>query len=136
VGKSGLYSFLTQPIETNPPTPSNTFAQSKIALAKSIKTKFKNMQHLYTILHHNLMIIIYMYVCEYITIVFVKAPHHLIHLLCVLSPLSPQTGTKFPFIMKLCFSSSKSMNGAWNNATSEGMIEKENEVDTKVDIYN
>ncbi|XP_070069893.1 heterogeneous nuclear ribonucleoprotein L isoform X14 [Drosophila takahashii] len=45
-------------------------------------------------------------------------------------------GTKFPFIMKLCFSSSKSMNGAWNNATSEGMIEKENEVDTKVDIYN
>jgi len=38
--------------------------------------------------------------------------------------------------MKLCFSSSKSMNGAWNNATSEGMIEKENEVDTKVDIYN
>jgi len=62
VGKSGLYSFLTQPIETNPPTPSNTFAQSKIALAKSIKTKFKNMQHLYTILHHNLMIIIYMFV--------------------------------------------------------------------------
>ncbi|XP_016988054.1 heterogeneous nuclear ribonucleoprotein L isoform X13 [Drosophila rhopaloa] len=45
-------------------------------------------------------------------------------------------GTKFPFIMKLCFSSSKSMNGAWNNAASEGMIEKENEVDTKVDIYN
>ncbi|KRJ99858.1 heterogeneous nuclear ribonucleoprotein L isoform X5 [Drosophila teissieri] len=45
-------------------------------------------------------------------------------------------GTKFPFIMKLCFSSSKSMNGAWNNATSEGMIEKENEGDTKVDIYN
>ncbi|XP_017072635.1 heterogeneous nuclear ribonucleoprotein L isoform X11 [Drosophila eugracilis] len=45
-------------------------------------------------------------------------------------------GTKFPFIMKLCFSSSKSMNGAWNNATNEGMIEKENEVDTKVDIYN
>ncbi|XP_041563356.1 heterogeneous nuclear ribonucleoprotein L isoform X13 [Drosophila gunungcola] len=48
----------------------------------------------------------------------------------------PIEGTKFPFIMKLCFSSSKSMNGAWNNATSEGMIEKENEVDTKVDIYN
>lgn len=24
-------------------------------------------------------------------------------------------GTKFPFIMKLCFSSSKTMNGAWNN---------------------
>ncbi|XP_026840999.1 heterogeneous nuclear ribonucleoprotein L isoform X2 [Drosophila persimilis] len=45
-------------------------------------------------------------------------------------------GTKFPFIMKLCFSSSKSMNGAWNNATNEGMIEKENEVDSKVDIYN
>ncbi|EDW74812.1 uncharacterized protein Dwil_GK15699, isoform A [Drosophila willistoni] len=45
-------------------------------------------------------------------------------------------GTKFPFIMKLCFSSSKSMNGAWNNATSEGMIEKENDVDSKVDIYN
>ncbi|XP_032572455.1 heterogeneous nuclear ribonucleoprotein L isoform X16 [Drosophila sechellia] len=45
-------------------------------------------------------------------------------------------GTKFPFIMKLCFSSSKSMNGAWNNAASEGMIEKENEVDSKVDIYN
>ncbi|XP_017025122.1 heterogeneous nuclear ribonucleoprotein L isoform X15 [Drosophila kikkawai] len=45
-------------------------------------------------------------------------------------------GTKFPFIMKLCFSSSKSMNGAWNNATSEGMVEKENEVDAKVDIYN
>ncbi|XP_016988053.1 heterogeneous nuclear ribonucleoprotein L isoform X12 [Drosophila rhopaloa] len=48
----------------------------------------------------------------------------------------PIEGTKFPFIMKLCFSSSKSMNGAWNNAASEGMIEKENEVDTKVDIYN
>ncbi|XP_017072637.1 heterogeneous nuclear ribonucleoprotein L isoform X13 [Drosophila eugracilis] len=48
----------------------------------------------------------------------------------------PIEGTKFPFIMKLCFSSSKSMNGAWNNATNEGMIEKENEVDTKVDIYN
>ncbi|XP_033254551.1 heterogeneous nuclear ribonucleoprotein L-like isoform X3 [Drosophila miranda] len=45
-------------------------------------------------------------------------------------------GTKFPFIMKLCFSSSKSMNGAWNNATNEGMIEKENAVDSKVDIYN
>nr|XP_017093316.1 heterogeneous nuclear ribonucleoprotein L isoform X9 [Drosophila bipectinata] len=45
-------------------------------------------------------------------------------------------GTKFPFIMKLCFSSSKSMNGAWNNATSEGMIEKENEVEQKVEIYN
>ncbi|KPU76472.1 uncharacterized protein Dana_GF13176, isoform B [Drosophila ananassae] len=45
-------------------------------------------------------------------------------------------GTKFPFIMKLCFSSSKSMNGAWNNATSEGMIEKENEVEPKVEIYN
>lgn len=53
-----------------------------------------------------------------------------------LSPPSTHTGTKFPFIMKLCFSSSKSMNGAWNNAASEGMIEKENEVDTKVDIYN
>ncbi|BFG03599.1 heterogeneous nuclear ribonucleoprotein L [Drosophila madeirensis] len=48
----------------------------------------------------------------------------------------PIEGTKFPFIMKLCFSSSKSMNGAWNNATNEGMIEKENEVDSKVDIYN
>nr|XP_041633048.1 heterogeneous nuclear ribonucleoprotein L-like isoform X2 [Drosophila kikkawai] len=48
----------------------------------------------------------------------------------------PIEGTKFPFIMKLCFSSSKSMNGAWNNATSEGMVEKENEVDAKVDIYN
>ncbi|XP_067628113.1 heterogeneous nuclear ribonucleoprotein L isoform X5 [Eurosta solidaginis] len=45
-------------------------------------------------------------------------------------------GTKFPFIMKLCFSSSKSMNGAWNNATSEGMIEKENEVEVKQDVYN
>ncbi|XP_032306185.1 heterogeneous nuclear ribonucleoprotein L isoform X10 [Drosophila ananassae] len=48
----------------------------------------------------------------------------------------PIEGTKFPFIMKLCFSSSKSMNGAWNNATSEGMIEKENEVEPKVEIYN
>ncbi|XP_037918077.1 heterogeneous nuclear ribonucleoprotein L isoform X13 [Hermetia illucens] len=37
-------------------------------------------------------------------------------------------GTKFPFIMKLCFSSSKSMNGAWNNATTEGVVEKENDV--------
>nr|XP_036230838.1 heterogeneous nuclear ribonucleoprotein L isoform X17 [Bactrocera oleae] len=45
-------------------------------------------------------------------------------------------GTKFPFIMKLCFSSSKSMNGAWNNATNEGMIEKENEVEVKQDVYN
>ncbi|XP_030388297.1 heterogeneous nuclear ribonucleoprotein L isoform X7 [Scaptodrosophila lebanonensis] len=46
-------------------------------------------------------------------------------------------GTKFPFIMKLCFSSSKSMNGAWNNATNEGMIEKENDGDGKVvEIYN
>lgn len=31
------------------------------------------------------------------------------------------TGTKFPFIMKLCFSSSKNMNSAWNNETSEIM---------------
>ncbi|XP_062134811.1 heterogeneous nuclear ribonucleoprotein L isoform X2 [Drosophila sulfurigaster albostrigata] len=45
-------------------------------------------------------------------------------------------GTKFPFIMKLCFSSSKSMNGAWNNAANEGMIEKENDGDIKVEIYN
>lgn len=30
-------------------------------------------------------------------------------------------GTKFPFIMKLCFSSSKNMNSAWNNETSEIM---------------
>ncbi|XP_037824559.1 heterogeneous nuclear ribonucleoprotein L isoform X2 [Lucilia sericata] len=45
-------------------------------------------------------------------------------------------GTKFPFIMKLCFSSSKSMNGAWNNAANEGMIEKENEGDLKQDPYN
>ncbi|XP_036334405.1 heterogeneous nuclear ribonucleoprotein L isoform X4 [Rhagoletis pomonella] len=46
-------------------------------------------------------------------------------------------GTKFPFIMKLCFSSSKSMNGAWNNATNEGMIEKENEAEVKTaDVYN
>lgn len=46
-------------------------------------------------------------------------------------------GTKFPFIMKLCFSSSKSMNGAWNNATNEGMIEKENEGgEGKTDLYN
>lgn len=43
-------------------------------------------------------------------------------------------GTKFPFIMKLCFSSSKSMNGAWNNATNEGLIEKENEGELKQDI--
>ncbi|XP_037918067.1 heterogeneous nuclear ribonucleoprotein L isoform X3 [Hermetia illucens] len=40
----------------------------------------------------------------------------------------PIEGTKFPFIMKLCFSSSKSMNGAWNNATTEGVVEKENDV--------
>ncbi|XP_073846903.1 heterogeneous nuclear ribonucleoprotein L isoform X9 [Musca autumnalis] len=40
-------------------------------------------------------------------------------------------GTKFPFIMKLCFSSSKSMNGAWNNAANEGMIEKENDAELK-----
>lgn len=45
-------------------------------------------------------------------------------------------GSKFPFIMKLCFSSSKSMNGAWNNAANEGMIEKENDGDIKVEIYN
>ncbi|XP_032596759.1 heterogeneous nuclear ribonucleoprotein L isoform X14 [Drosophila grimshawi] len=45
-------------------------------------------------------------------------------------------GTKFPFIMKLCFSSSKSMNGAWNNAANEGMIEKENDGDVKAEIYN
>lgn len=38
--------------------------------------------------------------------------------------------------MKLCFSSSKSMNGAWNNAANEGMIEKENDGDVKVEIYN
>ncbi|XP_065366600.1 heterogeneous nuclear ribonucleoprotein L isoform X7 [Calliphora vicina] len=43
-------------------------------------------------------------------------------------------GTKFPFIMKLCFSSSKSMNGAWNNAANEGMIEKENEAELKQDV--
>ncbi|XP_030567574.1 heterogeneous nuclear ribonucleoprotein L isoform X4 [Drosophila novamexicana] len=48
----------------------------------------------------------------------------------------PIEGTKFPFIMKLCFSSSKSMNGAWNNAANEGMIEKENDGDVKVEIYN
>ncbi|KFB50215.1 AGAP012054-PA-like protein [Anopheles sinensis] len=30
-------------------------------------------------------------------------------------------GTKFPFIMKLCFSSSKTMNGAWNNENMENM---------------
>ncbi|KAL7738512.1 hypothetical protein ACLKA6_006820 [Drosophila palustris] len=48
----------------------------------------------------------------------------------------PIEGTKFPFIMKLCFSSSKSMNGAWNNAANEGMIEKENDGDIKVEIYN
>lgn len=35
--------------------------------------------------------------------------------------------------MKLCFSSSKSMNGAWNNATNEGMVEKENDVELKQD---
>lgn len=45
-------------------------------------------------------------------------------------------GTKFPFIMKLCFSSSKSMNGAWNNAANEGMIEKENDADAKPEPYN
>lgn len=45
-------------------------------------------------------------------------------------------GTKFPFIMKLCFSSSKSMNGAWNNAANEGMIEKENDSEIKTDPYN
>ncbi|XP_037946489.1 heterogeneous nuclear ribonucleoprotein L isoform X3 [Teleopsis dalmanni] len=46
-------------------------------------------------------------------------------------------GTKFPFIMKLCFSSSKSMNGAWNNATNEGIIEKENDAEVKQqDVYN
>ncbi|XP_058984964.1 heterogeneous nuclear ribonucleoprotein L isoform X5 [Musca domestica] len=46
-------------------------------------------------------------------------------------------GTKFPFIMKLCFSSSKSMNGAWNNAANEGMIEKENDAEIKQDVgYN
>lgn len=39
-----------------------------------------------------------------------------------LPPDSP-VGTKFPFIMKLCFSSSKSMNGTW---TTEGGIEKMN----------
>ncbi|XP_055906672.1 heterogeneous nuclear ribonucleoprotein L isoform X2 [Eupeodes corollae] len=48
----------------------------------------------------------------------------------------PIEGTKFPFIMKLCFSSSKSMNGAWNNATNEGIIEKENDSDLKPDVYN
>lgn len=30
-------------------------------------------------------------------------------------------GTKFPFIMKLCFSSSKTMNGAWSNENIENM---------------
>ncbi|XP_013098213.1 heterogeneous nuclear ribonucleoprotein L isoform X5 [Stomoxys calcitrans] len=45
-------------------------------------------------------------------------------------------GTKFPFIMKLCFSSSKSMNGAWNNAANEGMIEKENDAELKQEVYN
>lgn len=30
-------------------------------------------------------------------------------------------GTKFPFIMKLCFSSSKTMNGAWNNENIENI---------------
>ncbi|KRF79364.1 uncharacterized protein Dvir_GJ21415, isoform H [Drosophila virilis] len=44
-------------------------------------------------------------------------------------------GTKFPFIMKLCFSSSKSMNGACT-CGHEGMIEKENDGDVKVEIYN
>jgi len=28
------------------------------------------------------------------------------------------------------------MNGAWNNAANEGMIEKENDGDIKVEIYN
>lgn len=35
--------------------------------------------------------------------------------------LCASPGTKFPFIMKLCFSSSKNMNSAWNNETSEIM---------------
>lgn len=30
-------------------------------------------------------------------------------------------GTKFPFIMKLCFSSSKNMNSAWNSENNESM---------------
>uniref|UniRef100_A0A2M4CS96 Putative heteroproteinous nuclear ribonucleoprotein l n=1 Tax=Anopheles darlingi TaxID=43151 RepID=A0A2M4CS96_ANODA len=30
-------------------------------------------------------------------------------------------GTKFPFIMKLCFSSSKTMNGAWSNENIENL---------------
>ncbi|KRF79372.1 uncharacterized protein Dvir_GJ21415, isoform P [Drosophila virilis] len=47
----------------------------------------------------------------------------------------PIEGTKFPFIMKLCFSSSKSMNGACT-CGHEGMIEKENDGDVKVEIYN
>ena len=37
--------------------------------------------------------------------------------------LSTHTGTKFPFIMKLCFSSSKSMNGTW---ATEGNGDKMN----------
>ncbi|KAL5289168.1 HNRNPLL family protein [Megaselia abdita] len=46
-------------------------------------------------------------------------------------------GTKFPFIMKLCFSSSKSMNGAWNSATGEGLVEKENDIEQKAkENYN
>lgn len=32
-------------------------------------------------------------------------------------------GTKFPFIMKLCFSSSKSMNNAWNLEHTEKVNE-------------
>ncbi|EDW48622.1 GM19822 [Drosophila sechellia] len=45
-------------------------------------------------------------------------------------------GTKFPFIMKLCFSSSKSMNGAWNNAGQRGHDREGERGDSKVDIYN
>lgn len=33
----------------------------------------------------------------------------------------PVLGTKFPFIMKLCFSSSKTMNGAWSNENIENL---------------
>ncbi|XP_055593143.1 heterogeneous nuclear ribonucleoprotein L isoform X2 [Uranotaenia lowii] len=39
---------------------------------------------------------------------------------CNHSPIDHK-GTKFPFIMKLCFSSSKTMNGAWNQENMENM---------------
>lgn len=50
--------------------------------------------------------------------------------LMIIIPSHPQflfrrllVGTKFPFIMKLCFSSSKSMNNAWNMENIEKMNE-------------